>query len=210
MPRRDDDYDDEDDTLRRSRRRRDEDDDFDDDYRPRSKRRDRDGGPTSSGKPGLATTAGVFWAIWCVFCLLGALGTVVFVVRAEMDDRVNMPQIYTPTSVCSAFLSLLVAGLCGFAAFRTLSGQAKSLTLYAVLSMVFPFVVILSRTLMGFLVGVEMVKDMRGANGVPLSMAGSAFVFSALLMSGVMLAGLFAFLSNGKYREWRGTGDRDR
>ena len=198
--------DDEDDDYRdRRRRRRDEADDaeFDDDYRPRARRSERDDRPGSGGKPGLATTAGALWAVWCVFCLLAAAGAILFVVQAEADDRPGVPEIYTPATLCSAVFVLLTAGVCAVAALRTLTGQSRSLTAFAVLSVVCGVVVIFVRTLGGFVVGLEMEKEMRGGPPFAAAMAVRGFVFSAVLMSGVMLAGLFAFLANGRYREWR-------
>jgi hypothetical protein len=179
MPHRDDPYDDE--------------DEFEDDDRPRRR----------PAKPGLATAAGIVWAIEGVLCLLSVVLTVYYVVRHEMSDRSPLPDAYTPIGCVSAALSLAAAAIAGIAAFVALSGKAKSLTPFAIVSFVVPVVLVLARTLLGFITGVAMAEGNAQFRGMPVAMALSSFFFSGLQSAGFLLAGLFAMLAAKPYRQWK-------
>jgi hypothetical protein len=62
---------------------------------------------------------------------------------------------------------------------------------------------VLLETAISFFTGIEMARDLeRARNDLPIIMAVRGFFFSSLLISGVVLAGIFALIANKKYRAW--------
>lgn len=201
--RRDDDYDD------RPRRRDDRDDDYDD--RPRAPR----------SKPGLATAAGVLWAIWAGFELIGVVlsginmanpaaamqaqlagprglgGAVIF--DKDITNQLTILAVFRLIVNLAAFVLFLVACI------RTLTGGAKSLTVYGMLTIVMSVLTIIYCLFAGYVVNSIMTK-MVGAFAV--ASGGTAFVYGAvcgaglLAISGSLLAGIFAMSCNKRYTQW--------
>jgi hypothetical protein len=186
MPR--DEFDDEEDDAPRPRQRKDRDDD-----RPHP----------PANKPALVTAAGVLWCVLGVFCLLSAAVTLVQAMVLYADDQADVSDLYFPCSGCNVVLVLGVAGVCGLGAVLALSGKARSLLWVGILALALPAGDVLAQTGMSFFLGVEMTKDgPPEAKDLALRMAFRTFLFSCLLMSGVVLAGIFTLVANRRYREW--------
>ena len=162
---------------------------FGDDYRPRVRL-----AKPPPEKPGLANAAGVLWVTWSGVCLLAALAHV-----WAVGTAIRSPA-YTPAGLCSAFVLLLATVICLVAGLRTLFGRPRSLAGFAVLSFVSAAAIILVHILSGA------AGESAGHN--PYGEASHSYVLAVLLVSGVLLAGVFALLTNGRYRRWydRGRG----
>jgi hypothetical protein len=230
MPRHDDEDDEDDDRPKRrsskdrdeddrpKRRSRDEDDEDDeDDDRPRRRRRredEDDDRPTK--KPGLATAAGVLWAVWGVFCLLAGGWSLFAVARTFFPDvGDDLEGLAIPRNGCNGLFSLGTTVLCGLGAFLVLTGKVRSLKALGVWSLVLAGVGIFVQTALGCVVGVQMdvelAKDTGGrTSGSALRMAVFSFVFAFALLGGVGLAGVFALVSNRAYQKWHKGNTRKR
>lgn len=171
-----------------------DDDDFDDEPGLRSRRGERD------KRPGLATTAAVFWLIWAGLLLLAFILRAIILIGGLAGDKDVNP-------VCGGvdlILVLVSAAWSGFAGLMTLLGKARSLTAFGVLSLILPPAVVVMETAISFFTGIEMSRDLggRARNDLPITMALRGFFFSTVLVSGVALAGIFALCANKRYRAW--------
>ena len=102
-------------------------------------------------------------------------------------------------------LVLVIAAWSAAAGLLTILGKARSLTAFGVLSLVLPPVIVVMETAVSFFIGIELSRDLdRGRNDLPFVMAVRSFIFNALLVSGVALAGIFASSANKGYGAWRG------
>ena len=190
----------------------DEDDDFDrprDDDRPR--RRDRDDdyddrrGPLK--KPGLATAAGVLWVIW------GAFGAIVCVLRVINFGRLGgLPSEVMLISIAEFLFVLAGTILCFVAGTRTLSGSASSTRTFGTLSLTFTIIFVLVYTALA----AYLASVMGRIGGGPGAGFGAAVVIITcgvvvVMMSGMILASIFAMSASKKYEQWwRATKGRSR
>lgn len=173
-----------------------------DDEQPRRRRRLRRDDwdePRAATKPGLATAAGILWLIWGGLLLLVFVVRLIAVLRAIADDAdLNF--------VCGGMDVLLVLGIAGWsglAGLLTVLGKARSLGAYGFLSLALPPLMVVLETVIAFFTGMELVRDHDRLRGdLPLILAFRSFVFNTLLVSGVVLAGIFALVANRRYREW--------
>jgi len=182
------------------RRDRFDDDDLDD--RPRRSRhhddpprRSRDISYGSAKKPGLAIAAAILWLIWAGILLLSVLFRAFQLFRGDGDVD----------PVCGAIDLLLILGmalLSGGAGMMTLFGKTRSLTSFGVVSLVMPPAIVLMETALAFLIGLAATRHGPRGSDLPLIMAFRSFLFTTLLVSGVILAGIFALCVNKKYRAW--------
>lgn len=167
----------------------DDDDEYDDDPPPR-RRRERD-----DRRPGLATAAAVLWLVSAAFLFL------TFAVRAYLLADAGLGNEFI---VCGGIDVLMVLGLSaavGLAGVLTLYGSLRSLTAVGVLSLLLPVAMLFVETLLAFLTGVELVKD-RGPSDIPMRLAGRSCCMNTILVSGVLLAGIFALSARAEYARW--------
>ena len=191
---------------RRDRLDETDDDDFDD--RPRRSRREgsRYQDERPEGRPGLATTAAVFWFLSAGLLTLSLLIRTLFMVLNIVRERDGK-------FLCLGIDLVLVLALAGFsvaAGFTTVGGRARSLKSFGVLSLVMALAMVFMETVFGFFVGIMLSSEtIPPRNELPFVMAARGFFTSAVLVSGVALAGIFALSANGQYRLWSSQRRRD-
>ncbi len=198
--------DEDDDRDDRPRDRRDEGED-----RPRPRRpRDDDEYDDRRGplkKPGLATAAGVLWVIW------GALAAILCIARVvNFGKLAALPTEAMLLSIAEFLFIVAGTALCFVAGVRTLNGGASSIRTYGALSLVFCIVFVLLYTALA----AYLASVMGAVAGAPAAGLGAAVVVVTcgvvvIMMSGMILASIFAMSSSKKYELWwRATKGRSR
>jgi hypothetical protein len=182
--RRDDD--DEDDDRPRRRDRRDEEDDYDD--RPRR----------PLAKPGLATAAGVLWVIW------GGLGCIMLIINiiALMD---NGPRRAAGSTLGNIIGILLLIGgivICLLAGIRTLNGSVSSIRVFGILSLIYCIAYVVLTTVLVALAAAVLGGAAGAPAGFAVGLVIGACVVTVLIVSGMLLASIFAMTSSKRYKLW--------
>ncbi len=193
--------DEEDDRDDRPRDRRDDRDDDEDRPRPRRQRDDDEyddrRGPLK--KPGLATAAGVLWVIW------GGLGCImlIFNIIVMMDNGPRRAAAGSTLGNVIAIL-LLIGGIviCLLAGIRTLNGSVRSIRVFGILSLIYCIGYVVLTTVLVALAAAVLGGVAGAPAGFAVGLVIGACVVTVLIVSGMLLASIFAMSSSKKYELW--------
>ena len=202
--------DEDDDRDDRPRDRRDDRDEEEED-RPRPRRpRDDDEYDDRRGplkKPGLATAAGVLWVIWgglgCIMLILNIIGM--------MGDA---PRRNAGSMLGNVIAILLLIGgivICLLAGIRTLNGSVRSIRVFGILSLIYCIGYVVLTTVLVAMAAAVLGGVAGAPAGFAVGLVIGACVVTVLLVSGMLLASIFAMSSSKKYELWwRATKGRSR
>ena len=189
--RRDDDEDDDRDRPTRRRSRRDDYDDEDEyeDDRPR-KRKKKKRKKVAPGKPGLAIAAAILFLIWGG---VGAIFTVWSIVGLVWLLDVGAPASFVLSGLVQVILGGCYAAYLVMSGLKILNGQADDLAAIgtAVLSVC------------GFVILLSVVRVAIVAPAFAFSVAIISAVTVLVVMCGVIVGGIFCFVSSAAYDKWQ-------